>query len=387
MLINLRDALMTGKRLPYDAEVEYLESTGTQWIDTGVMCSGNLDIETCYSVEALTANNNIALYGVVSGQGGFFSGLGSPYNSPVYYINNIQNIVTSLSFAIDNIYVDHTDGTTYRHNNESATVASQSTIAQTLPIFGRKNANGNIERIGTVKLRSFKIWDNGTLVRDFIPVRKGTVGYLYDRVSGKLFGNAGTGDFVVGQDVVPVEYLGFGGSQYINTGLTVKSTLHVSFDVQVDGICWVFGGRTQSGSNQFSLQQYAVDAARPAYGNTGANISNVATGRHTFDFNQNVFSVDSVVKQTFTAQTFSASSPVYLGTLSVTDSGTAATACLTGRAYGADIWDNGDPVRKFAPVRVGTEGAMMDVLTRRIYRNQGTGAFTYGNDLPYPIPT
>lgn len=28
----------------------------------------------------------------------------------------------------------------------------------------------------------------------------------------------------------------------------------------------------------------------------------------------------------------------------------------------------------------------MDVLTRRIYRNAGTGAFTYGNDLKYPIP-
>jgi hypothetical protein len=47
---------------------------------------------------------------------------------------------------------------------------------------------------------------------------------------------------------------------------------------------------------------------------------------------------------------------------------------------------NGSPVRNFAPVRVGTEGAMMDVLTRRIYRNAGTGAFTYGNDLKYPIP-
>jgi hypothetical protein len=47
---------------------------------------------------------------------------------------------------------------------------------------------------------------------------------------------------------------------------------------------------------------------------------------------------------------------------------------------------DGAPVRKFAPVRVGTEGAMIDTLTRRIYRNDGTGAFGYGNDLPYPIP-
>lgn len=35
---------------------------------------------------------------------------------------------------------------------------------------------------------------------------------------------------------------------------------------------------------------------------------------------------------------------------------------------------------------VGTEGAMIDTLTRRIYRNDGTGAFGYGNDLKYPIP-
>jgi hypothetical protein len=33
-----------------------------------------------------------------------------------------------------------------------------------------------------------------------IPVRCGTTGYLYDRVSGELFRNVGTGDFVLGPD-------------------------------------------------------------------------------------------------------------------------------------------------------------------------------------------
>ena len=37
-------------------------------------------------------------------------------------------------------------------------------------------------------------------VRDLVPVRVGQVGYLFDRVSGELFGNAGTGAFVVGPD-------------------------------------------------------------------------------------------------------------------------------------------------------------------------------------------
>ena len=34
-----------------------------------------------------------------------------------------------------------------------------------------------------------------------IPVRVGQVGYMYDRVSKTLFGNAGTDSFVLGPDV------------------------------------------------------------------------------------------------------------------------------------------------------------------------------------------
>jgi hypothetical protein len=38
------------------------------------------------------------------------------------------------------------------------------------------------------------------LVRDFIPVRVGNVGYMYDKISGKLFENQGTGNFILGPD-------------------------------------------------------------------------------------------------------------------------------------------------------------------------------------------
>ena len=67
-------------------------------------------------------------------------------------------------------------------------------------IFG-VNTNGTITAATQMTLYSFKIWKNGVFVRDYIPVRKGTVGYLYDRVSGKLFGNAGTGAFTYGNDL------------------------------------------------------------------------------------------------------------------------------------------------------------------------------------------
>jgi hypothetical protein len=46
------------------------------------------------------------------------------------------------------------------------------------------------------------MWDaDDNLMADFIPVRVGDVGYMYDRVSGQLFGNAGTGEFVLGTDL------------------------------------------------------------------------------------------------------------------------------------------------------------------------------------------
>lgn len=54
---------------------------------------------------------------------------------------------------------------------------------------------------GTITIYYCKIYDNGVLVRDFVPCRVGTTGYLYDRVSGDLFGNAGTGSFTLGGDV------------------------------------------------------------------------------------------------------------------------------------------------------------------------------------------
>lgn len=46
-----------------------------------------------------------------------------------------------------------------------------------------------------------KIVIDGVVVRDFLPVRKNGVGYMYDTVSKELFGNSGTGAFILGPDV------------------------------------------------------------------------------------------------------------------------------------------------------------------------------------------
>ena len=49
---------------------------------------------------------------------------------------------------------------------------------------------------------SCKLIKNGVTVRDFIPVRKDGIGYMYDKVSGELFGNENSsGAFTYGNDI------------------------------------------------------------------------------------------------------------------------------------------------------------------------------------------
>ena len=52
------------------------------------------------------------------------------------------------------------------------------------------------------RLSSCYINHNGVRIYDMIAVRIGSVGYMFDRVSGELFGNIGTGSFILGPDII-----------------------------------------------------------------------------------------------------------------------------------------------------------------------------------------
>ena len=75
------------------------------------------------------------------------------------------------------------------------------TGAQPIHIFGMNNGGTHVNMLKSVKIVSAQIYDNGTLVRDFVPYRVGTVGYMKDNVSGTLYANAGGGAFTYGQDI------------------------------------------------------------------------------------------------------------------------------------------------------------------------------------------
>jgi hypothetical protein len=202
-----------GKRKPYDAEIEYLESTGTQYIDTGVSPNNETEVETRLEVSIIDR----FLFG---------SRFNSFERAFCIFVNSTQGYSWHPFFSGAKSTVGNvTLNTDYRVKFSSAGLVVDGVLLQgpytntfsgDLPMYiFAINQNGAVERrMMKGKVRYFKIRINDILVRDLIPVRKGNIGYMYDRVSGQLFGNAGTGEFVLGPDLID-----YTAKDYIQDGL------------------------------------------------------------------------------------------------------------------------------------------------------------------------
>lgn len=174
--------------MPYDAEVEYLQSTGTQVIDSGIVGNLNTEVEVSFKTTSTMAK-------AIAGS------RGDNTNDINLYVDGsatmrFGNKSASGSFSPNTAYTFIANKTAFTINGTAKAINATNTFETptNLYIFGNQNGQG------AFILYYIKITKDGHLVRDFIPVRVGQVGYLYDKVSGQLFGNVGTGDFVLGND-------------------------------------------------------------------------------------------------------------------------------------------------------------------------------------------
>ena len=188
-----RRRMMGGEKLPYDAKIEYLESTGTQFIDTGLkLCSGiynnfriEAKIKSCAKVNVTRQAVILACVLEKKPYPGFIIRYESNDVHLTYNNNTINVPVGGLDSIIEiNRFFDN---------------IRQHDIPTTL--YAGYNGAGNVFRYSKVTIYYLKIYGNEELIADFIPVRIGQVGYMYDKVSGQLFGNSGTGEFILGPDV------------------------------------------------------------------------------------------------------------------------------------------------------------------------------------------
>lgn len=193
-----------GGNLPYDAEVEYIESssTDTAYIDTGIAAN---TIVSAYGMMMTPASGQRFYFGARveawignltfawnSGHSGFRMSYGDNLNAKI--ITGNTTAWTNCGFI----------GTTVFYNGITESYTQSGTVTSGNAYLFSINDNGSPISDPTsvpLRIRSFRIETANGIARDFIAVRKDGVGCLYDRISQTFFYNAGTGSFAYGADV------------------------------------------------------------------------------------------------------------------------------------------------------------------------------------------
>lgn len=191
-----------GGTLPYDAEIEYLKGDGNAYINTGVVPSSDirLTVDGWFSV---TSGSNLC-FGAIQSDSypRFHLGInGSNFQGGVG--DGKVGTTRATSTHRYNFIIDGRDAKAYTTSGGTTGSFTGNSAYPTIPIFlFARNFDGAASNIHVFSLCSAHIYSysTGKMLVDFIPVRVGTTGYLYDKVSKTLFGNAGSGAFVLGPD-------------------------------------------------------------------------------------------------------------------------------------------------------------------------------------------
>ena len=177
--------------------VEYIESTGTQWIDTGIILTGNHSVEIDFQLTNAVQFRRGLFGGYATSR---YGGLISPSNSKLEFGYGSSNVYHQIDADTSRHLVRqeknklYVDGVLVRTFSEASFTSSYSSP---LGDFRFTNYNPALARY-----YSCRIYDGGLIVRDYQPVRftnslGQAEGAMYDRVSGALFRNQGTGSFVL----------------------------------------------------------------------------------------------------------------------------------------------------------------------------------------------
>ena len=214
MLIADRNGMLVRKPLPYDAEVAWIESTGTQWIDTGIHATQNTTAKI--KCAWMTTTNDNTVFGADNGN--TWTGFILMQNTGIRFIKggptNIfsqrwNQFVSGQTYDIEcsqnGVVID---GTLYSFNG---TPTAEFYVNKPISLFGwwRQTQPWG----SNVQIAYVQFFENGMLVRDMIPVRftnenDQPEGAMYDRLgvggmnpdgsprTDGLYRNRGTGAFV-----------------------------------------------------------------------------------------------------------------------------------------------------------------------------------------------
>ena len=184
-------------------QVEYIESTGTQYIITDIIPNNSMGIYAKVSTD--DAVNNSGIIGA-NGQGNSRFFVSIKEETASYGWNNF--IKTNLSVSPNVIYtieLNYYNSRVGLLNNEVAfTITDNLSSYATRPMYiFAVNWEGTTNGNSITKLYELKLTEEATVKYNFVPcynINSGVIG-LYDTVNGQFYVNQGSGTFKKGNDV------------------------------------------------------------------------------------------------------------------------------------------------------------------------------------------
>jgi len=190
-------------------EVEYIESTGTQYFKTDIDVQDGLTVD---SVQTFTKNDTYLFGGYAENSndnkscfnGTWANAVQSAYPTGYYAKgivsrndNAIYHVVTTHSNSQITLTID--DVVVYN----ATTTGRVEIIGQKATCFGATSKSNGVQNIYGGRVYSLKVYKEATMLANYIPCYRksdGEIG-LYDTVTGKFYTNEGTGTFLKGVDV------------------------------------------------------------------------------------------------------------------------------------------------------------------------------------------
>lgn len=392
---------------PYDEEVLYLETDGTAYIDTGVNTSSNTRFDIKMGLPSEPENSSIFPFGArkvlntnclefvrdkSSGRFQYRYGNVTPFANygvmPVdgyYDVSNVDN-GNVLAYDINN------------YNGEIQATANTFDTELNFFLFCLNNQGSPRTTEAGIKIYASKLYDGSTLVRDYIPVVKDGVGYLFDKVSMELFGNAAdSGSFTFGNAVTEDEInehegLLFDGNSAIDTGIAVSGSHKI--EVKLTAISRfenttanefriVLGGRTSSSSNRRDIQYMKGQLANlyPATfafgaGSTSVNISQVAKNNGdviTLMSSPTSVAVDNTT-QSASIPSFDIVQNYFVGRQNQADGTFSTNSLIYDVIQYVKIWDSSNNlIAHFVPATYQGEAGLWDKIGDNFHGNALSG--------------
>ena len=191
-------------------EVEYLENSGTQRIDTGLIPTNSTSIDITYQSLRPTGTSQYILGARTNASTTVDYAINGSSSNTYWDVrfNGVASSVTNMNRTTDKYHsvVELNNGNgpwTLTNLDTSATnemTLSGAVVNATANLFLFAYNDLDVNTHANLRIFACKIYESSVLVRDYIPCyrKSDNVAGLYDLMNNEFYTNSGTGNFVVG---------------------------------------------------------------------------------------------------------------------------------------------------------------------------------------------